>query len=182
MQISGRVIILTMFGLALGLSGGAWFYHYLGAGESAAFWGSPAGRLIVRGPEVMFYELGEFAAEGDEGERLAGRAVTRTVDLSGKPGLVHLRHVFTQDANFEWAGRRREPVSAASEWAYAVRFAEGDLAAVVLFRRDFGEVGKLAGEEVEVLPALRIAKSVTEYLGDVGALEGGEEAKMQAER
>jgi hypothetical protein len=133
--------------------------------------------LIVRGPEVTFYELGEFAADGFD-ERIAGRLIEREVDLSGKPGLIHLRHVFTQDSNFDWDGRTREPVGAASDWAYAVRFGEGDLETVVLFRRDFERIGKLDGAEVDTLPAPRIAKSVMQYLRDVGALKP--DAKPQA--
>jgi hypothetical protein len=176
-QISGRVIILTIFGIGLALSAGAWWYHYTGARKAAAFWGSPSGRLIVRGPEATFYELGEFAADGSD-EQIAGRLIEREVDLSGKPGLIHLRHVFTQDSNFDWAGRTREPVTADGDWAYAVRFGEGDLETVVLFRRDFQRIGKLDGAEVDTLPATRIAKPVMQYLGDVGALAG--EAKTQA--
>ncbi len=171
-QISGRVIILTIFGIGLALSGGAWWYHYLGARQAAAFWGSPAGRLIVRGPEVTFFHLGELAEEKPAGERIAGRVVEREVDLTGKQGLVHLRHVFTQDSNFQWEGRTREPVDAANDWGYAVRFGEGDLETVVLFRSDFERIGKLDGEEVDALPSPRIAKAVRQYLGDVGALEG----------
>jgi hypothetical protein len=185
-QISGRVIILTIFGIGLALSAGAWWYHYTGARQAAAFWGSPSGRLIVRGPEVTFYELGEVAAEDASevpaeeatGKRIAGRLVESEIDLSGKPGLIHLRHVFTQDSSFQWDGRTRESVGAASDWAYAVRFGEGELETVVLFRRDFERIGKLDGEEVDTLPAPRIAKPVMQYLGDVGALAG--EAKTQA--
>jgi hypothetical protein len=185
-QISGRVIILTIFGIGLTLSAGAWWYHYIGARQAAAFWGSPAGRLIVRGPEVTFYELGELAVEdaseesADEAtrKRIAGRIVESKIDLSGKPGLIHLRHVFTQDSNFQWEGRTREPVGAESDWAYAVRFGEGDLETLVLFRRDFERIGNLDGEEVDTLPAPRIAKPVTQYLKDIGALNL--DAKSQA--
>ena len=176
-QISGRVIILTIFGIGLALSGGAWWYHYMGARQAAAFWGSPAGRLIVRGPEVTFYELGELVADGSDEPLIAGRMIKGEIDLSGKPGLIHLRHVFTQDSNLQWDGRTREPAGK-GDWAYAVRFGEGDLSTVVLFRRDFERIGKLDGAEVDALPSPRIAKPVMQYLGDVGALAG--EAKAQA--
>src|SRR5690606_26277098 len=121
-----------IFAVALALSGGAWWYHYLGGRQTAAFWGDPAGRLIVRGPQVTFYELGDATDQpaeppADHGapEHLAGRPVARTVDLSGEPGLIHLRHVFTQDSHFAWDARKREP-AAAGDWAYAIRFAEGE--------------------------------------------------------
>jgi hypothetical protein len=180
-QISGRIIILTIFGIGLALSAGAWWYHYMGGRHAAAFWGSPAGRLIVRGPEVTFHELGEAnpepSADATAPELIAGLPVVAKVDLSDEPGLIHLRHVFTQDANFQWDAREREPV-AASDWAYAVRFGEGDTSVTVLFRRDFERIGKLDGEEVETLPSPRIGKPVRQYLGDIGALNT--DAKPQA--
>ena len=174
MQISGRVIILSAFGLAVAMSGGAWWYHYTQVRQAAAFWGSPGGRLLVRGPEVTFYELGEILdeADGNEAETIAGRPVVASSDLSGKQGLVHLRHALYQDSNLQWEGRRREPIDAADDWVYAVRFADGDEEMTALFPRDFSRVGQVDGEELDVLPSPRISESVRRYLTDIGAVQG----------
>ncbi|HEX6960505.1 MAG TPA: hypothetical protein VF175_01450 [Lacipirellula sp.] len=169
MQVSGRLIILAAFALAIVMSGGAWLYHYSQVRQIAAFWGHPAGRLLVRGPEVTFFELGEIGDEPSAIGVLAGRPIESQTDLSAKEGLVHLRHVFYYDANFTWKDRRREPVNA-TDWAYAVRFAEGDQELFVLLRDDFARVGKLAGDQVDALPAPRIADSVQEYLTDIGVI------------
>ena len=174
MQVSGRVVILSAFGLAIAMSAGAWWYHYAQVRQAAAFWGSPGGRLLVRGTEVIFYELGDASDEAaDEGaEKIAGRQVISSIDLSGKQGLVHLRHALYQDSNFQWDGRQREPIDAADDWAYAVRFGDGDQTMTALLRRDFGRVGRLEGDEVDALPAPRITEPVRRYLSDIGALRG----------
>jgi hypothetical protein len=183
MQVSGRVIILAAFGLAIAMSGGAWWYHYTQVRQAAAFWGSPGGRLLVRGPEVTFYELGDVAeeADGKVAETMAGRPVVSSSDLSGKPGLVHLRHALYQDSSFQWEGRRREAVDAADDWVYAVRFAEGPEEMTAVFTRDFSRVGRVTGDEVDVLPSPRISDSVRRYLTDIGAVnDAATGAKPQA--
>jgi hypothetical protein len=183
MQISGRVIILATFGLAVAMSGGAWWYHYTQVRHAAAFWGSPDARLLVRGPEVTFFELGDLSDEpvGKDAQSIAGRSVISTSDLSGKQGLVHLRHALYQDSNFQWESRRREPIDAADDWVYAVRFADGHEAMTALFPRDFSRVGRVSGGELDVLPSPRMSDSVRRYLTDIGAVKDEEaDAKSQA--
>jgi hypothetical protein len=182
MQISGRLIIVVIFALAIAMSGGAWLYQYSYSRHSAEFWG-PAGALIVKSPELQLLELahagssadGEDAgAEVDLSNQVAGRNVVNHRDLRKKPGLIHLRHVFTQDGNFAWDERSVEPVDGGKqEWIYALRFVDGDAEQIVLFTRDFEMMGKLSadGAQVEVLPCARMAGAVTTYLRDVGALE-----------
>lgn len=181
MQISGRLIIVGMFALAIAMSGGAWLYQYSYSRHSAEFWG-PAGRLVVKSPELQLLELAATpAGDGDEEaeaeanltNQVAGRAVVDHHDLRKKPGLIHLRHVFTQDSNFQWEHRAVEPVDGEREWAYAVRFVDGEAEQIVLFTRDFEVMGKLSadGKQVETLPCARMAGAVTTYLRDVGALE-----------
>jgi hypothetical protein len=183
MQVSGRVIILAAFGLAIAMSGGAWWYHYTQVRQAAAFWGPSDGRLLVRGPEVTFFELGQAADESDaeDAESIAGRQVATMSDLSGKQGLVHLRHALYQDSNFQWEGRRREAADASNDWKYAVRVGDGDAEMTALFPRDFSRVGHLTGDQIDVLPSPRISKSVRRYLTDIGAINGDEVgAKPQA--
>lgn len=181
MQISGRLVILVTVGLALAMSGGAWWYQYQASRQAAAFWGADAARLLVGSEQVVLLELGEPLAEGD-GEAVAGRAIAATCELSDKPGLVHLRHAFTQDADFDWTGRRRQLLQDSGPWAYALRFSRGTAALVVLLREDMQEIGKLAlsaqgAAEVDVLPCPRLAKPVRQYLADVNSLSGESSAR-----
>jgi len=170
MQVSGRIIILAAFGIALALSGGAWWYHYQASRRAAEYWGGDGARLLVKAPKLEFLELGETAAASEERATVAGRAVAAKHDLSNKPGLVHLRFVFTQDVNFAWDARRRE-AAGAGDWAYALRLVDGRRQLVVLLRRDFNEIGKLDGPNVDVVASPRIASSLRQYLTDIGVLK-----------
>jgi hypothetical protein len=176
MQISGRIIILTAFAVALALSGGAWWYQYESSNRAAAYWGPTGARLLVKAPRVEFLELGQ-PGEAAKGASLAGRPVVAEHDLSDKQGLVHLRFVFTQDAYYLWDGRRHEPVNDGQRWAYALRFAEGDQTLEVLLASNFKQIGRLEGDHVDALPSPRIAASVMKYLTDVGVLNGAAAAR-----
>ena len=176
MQISGRLIIAIVLILAVAMSGGAWLYQYGYSRHAAAFWGAPAARLIIKSPRLDLMELGPAGADSDqedgEKERIAGQLVATKHDLSSKPGLIHLRHVFTQDSNFDWAAQRREPAAGSRDWGYALCFADGDQQLLVLLDRDFKLAGRLSadGQQVDLLPCPRLATPLIRYLTDVGAL------------
>ncbi len=165
-QVSGRLIILLVVGIGVVMAAGAWWYRWQESRRAAAFWGDEVG-LLTNAPQVELLELG---SEGEE--NVAGRAVKSVVDLSQKRGLIHLRFVFAEDANFQWDQQRREAVNDGTAWAYALRFADGDRKLVVLFSREFDLVGKLEadGEHVHVVPIPRAASAIRKYLMDIGAI------------
>jgi hypothetical protein len=185
MQISGRLVIVAMFVLAISMAAGAWLYQYSYSRRSAEFWGESS-RLIGKSPELQFLVLESTPAEGDasgddQTNAVAGRPVTDYHDLRNEKGLIHLRHVFIQDDNFSWGARQVEPAASTRDWAYALRFVEGPSEQVVLLGRDFKVLGKLStdGKQVDVLPCPRIATPLQRYLTDVGALKP--KAKSDAE-
>lgn len=176
MQISGRPVIVVMFVLAFAMSGGAWLYQYSYSRRSAEFWGESS-RLIGKSPELQFLTLepapqGDEANGGDLENAVAGRTVTNHHDLRNEKGLIHLRHIFIQDDNFQWDARSREPAASERDWGYALRFVEGPSEQIALLGSDFQLLGKLSadGEQVDVLPCPRIAVPLRRYLTDVGAL------------
>ena len=176
MQISGRLVIAVVLILAVAMSGGAWLYQYSYSRQAAAFWGAPAARLLVKSPQLDLLTLSPAGGDQDDqpGERelIAGQPVAAAHDLSAKPGLIHLRHVFTQDSNFDWAAQSREPATGSRDWGYALRFAEGGQQLTVLLDEDFKVLGRLTddGQQVDLLPCPRLAEPVARYLTDVGAL------------
>src|SRR3954465_13911206 len=107
MQVSGRLIILVTVGFGFLMAGGAWWYRYQESQRAAAFWGEDVG-LLTTAPKVELLELGGGPEGSAEGEQLAGRSVAKSIDLSEKPGLIHLRWVFAEDVNFQWDGQQRE--------------------------------------------------------------------------
>jgi hypothetical protein len=162
------LIIFLTVGLGVVMAGAAWWYRWQESRRAAAFWGEEVG-LLTNAPKV---ELLEFGGEGEE--KVAGRAVKSAVDLSEKHGLIHLRFVFAEDANFEWDQQRREAVNDGTAWAHALRFVDGERRLVVLFSRDFDVVGKLEGdgEHVHVVPIPKAAAAIRKYLTDIGAIAG----------
>lgn len=179
MQVSGKILVLSTFAIGFVMASGAWWYNYQQSYRTADFWrGGGAAALIVGGPEVTLLELGDASAEGP-----LGRKVIRQFDLTAKPGLAHLRHALTYDANFEWNQRRNDRFGtsddwphkirfAKDDWPYALKFARGDRDVLVLFSRTFEELGREidsdAGPKVEVLPCPRLGPVIIKYLGEVG--------------
>ena len=177
MQISGRLVIAVVFTLALAMAGGAWVYQYTYSRQTAQFWGESS-RLIGKSPELQFLELGSLPQDEEQSDddlenSVAGRRVVSHHDLRNEKGLIHLRHVFIQDSNFQWDALSREPAASDRGWAYALRFVEGPNEQMVLLDRGFQLIGKLSadGEQVEVLPCPQIAGPLQRYLTDVGALK-----------
>lgn len=177
MQVSGRIAILAAIGFAVAMTGGAWWYQYRASRQAAAFWGTRDATLLVRSDHVALVELGDRLAENQAEETVAGRSMAASHDLSGQPGLVHLRHAFTQDANVEWDGRRTAPAGESGPWAYALVFSTGGERLVVLLSEQLDALGRLRespGHDaaVDVVPCPRLAGPVRKYLTDVGALDG----------
>lgn len=198
MQVSGKILVLGTFAIGLAMAGGAWWYNYQQSRLAAEFWGPQNAMLIVSGAKLEFLELGEpfdpaaepesaLDATGDNvdadvdsdapanaQELLAGRGVLRTVDITAKPGAVHLRHALTYDGNFAWGEEQSEPLIGDSEWKYALRFTRAEQATIALFTADFTRLGRLdeAAREVAVLPCPRMGPVFVTYLSmkDVGAL------------
>ncbi|HYO23402.1 MAG TPA: hypothetical protein VEQ85_00475 [Lacipirellulaceae bacterium] len=115
------------------------------------------------------------AQEGHAREGLiAGRRPARAFELTGKPGLVHMRHALTYDANFDWAGATQEQLPARPDWSYALRFTGPRGALVVLAPADFTRIGRVAdgGGAVDVVPCPQLGPVLLKYLQqpDVGAL------------
>ena len=176
MQLSGRLVIIAVFAIALAMAGGAWLYQYNYSRRSAEFWG-PSARLIARSPELQFLQLAPFPPDEAEppvapANSVAGRAVVDHHDLRNKRGLIHFRHAFTQDGNFLWDARSREAAASRRDWSAALRFVDGPEEQFVLLGNDFQLLGKLSpdGTQVDVLPCPRMAAAIKRYLTDVGAL------------
>jgi hypothetical protein len=173
MQHSGRLTILSMLALAAAMAGGAWWRRYQATNEAVRFWGAEGASLLAAAPVVEFLELTdqEPTASPLAAEQLAGRQVRRRHDLSHKPGLVHLRHVFTLDDNFRWQVKRE--LASRSEWRYALRFLRGREQLIILFNPTLQLLGKLepGGRYVSTLDAHRPAAPIARYLTDIGVLD-----------
>jgi hypothetical protein len=180
--VSGKLLVIATFAVGIAMSVTAWLYNYSQSDQAAEFWRSVA-PAIVRGEKVTLFELGEPGGDGPHGRR-----VIREFDLTGKQGLVHLRHALTYDANFDWNARRKEPVLAGEAWPYAFEFAadaEGGQPATVWFSRKFDamarEIETDAGWKLDILPCPRLGPVIPGYLERVGVKLGDDESQQGAD-
>lgn len=179
MQVSGRFVVLSVFALAIAMSAGAWWYHYQATKQMVAFWGPAAASLLVRGELVDAYRLRRPAADGESdaadmphwppafADRLERTAVAHD-DLTGAPGLIHLRHALTQDDSYDWDAAA---VDLAPTWEVAFRFSDGDDAVWVLLSEQLDYLGKAGadGRSIDVLPLQpKVGPVLRQYFDDVG--------------
>ena len=174
MQVSGKILVLTTFAIGFALAAGAWWFNYLQSYRAAEFWRGGDAELIIGGPEVTLFEVGDSGPNG-----VLGREVIRKFSLNDKPGLAHLRHALTYDANFDWDEKPYEPFGTGKDWPYALKFARDDRETFVLFSRTFDRLGRLvdaaSGTVVDVLPCPRLGPVIIRYLGEIGIKLKGEQ-------
>jgi hypothetical protein len=179
MQVSGKLLVITTFVIGLLMASGAWWYNYQQSCLAAQFWGAEAATLIIGSDKVELLELVDNA--GETRDTVANRAVHSSYDLTGKRGLVHLRHALTYDANFQWDDRYEAPISNLRKWTNALRFTKGDRQLCVLFTFDFKTLAKITALppssfpdsfKLEALPCPQLGPVILNYLmqPDVGAL------------
>lgn len=147
----GKLAILAMVLLAAALGTLACWVHYARGRQMMEFWSVDGANLIRHADrvELLLLQPVQDAARDpgppsdwpatdagdDQVERLEiqGRsyAVSRALDISRQPGLVHARHALIVDGNFE----RPEP-SSLGQWPFpfAARFSDGSQHVTVAFQ------------------------------------------------
>jgi hypothetical protein len=174
-QIPGKILVLATFGIGVAMAAGAWWYNYQQSYRAAEFWGARDAAQLVGNSQLKILSLMDRAvAEPSKGDSapqvIAGRNAVEEADLTGKPGLVHLRHALTYDANFAW-DQRRAPPDRTADWAFAFQFAKDEATPlVVVFTRDFEQLGRVDadGHVVDTLPCPKLGPVIREYLGKLG--------------
>ena len=111
------VIGLLVLGVTAGLVG-IW-YQRGQTRRCLAYYGPDAARMVTAAPVVELWTLGPGAEPG-------ALVALKRADVSGAPGLVHLRRGLVEDANFRWqvgpsAVSGRLPAEA---WDRALGFAD----------------------------------------------------------
>jgi len=156
--ISGKIAIISILVVAVGLTSFAWWYRYQQGRRTMEFWGPEAAQLIRHAPRVELFELDETLEAFKSGEL----SKVRSFDLSNAPGLVHARHSLIVDRNFRW-DESSANTAANIAWDVAWRFIDGDKQTTVLLDYETGAVRDAAGERVALLhPA--IAGGMRDYI------------------
>ncbi|MBX7074028.1 MAG: hypothetical protein K1X71_12850 [Pirellulales bacterium] len=133
-QIPGRLAIIVIVLVAVGLSVAAWCYWYVVGRQAQTYWGTAAALIITRAPEVELFELGPPQAESSAGDALLidGQSYSilqrRELAKSRAPGFTHIRALLTRDAAFDW---QADPDACQPQWRYALRFGNAEKSAIV---------------------------------------------------
>jgi hypothetical protein len=110
--ISGKLVILTVVGLALIGGGFSWWFRYTATHRAAIFWGPEAVRLIREAPAVYWIVLGPIEDEAahvhvadnpfaDHYHTLGGAwRVAERREITNARGLIHLRNELLMDRSF----------------------------------------------------------------------------------
>jgi hypothetical protein len=135
MQVSGRLVIIGIVGLALTGACASWWFRYAATHRAAEFWG-PQASVLIR--EATFVELIELSPIERDTKDAFGYTVVlgeesfeflRRHDISAARGLVHLRHALLDDRSFVWPSRVDIP---SADWRWGLRFSEPESAPLVL--------------------------------------------------
>jgi hypothetical protein len=97
MQVSGKLVIIGIVGLALAAAGASWWFRYSATHRAAQFWGPEGARLIRDAPTVYLVKL----PVSEPPHSLVG-PVGVAYNISKARGLLHLRNALLEDRSFDW--------------------------------------------------------------------------------
>jgi hypothetical protein len=125
MQISGKWLILFIFGTALAMAIFAWSFQYLRGRRVLELYGVDAARLIrVDADRIELLQLdasstsNEFVKIGDQ-----ELPVVETIEISRVRGILHARQALIEDSSYDW---NRSLADCTPNWVYVLRFSHGD--------------------------------------------------------
>lgn len=124
-MVRGKLVILTILGLAAAMTGFAVWYRYQQSDQSVALWGADHARRMRNAPQVEAWKLGagsssSTAATAPDGQNVA---IASRRELTDIPDLSYIRRALVTDAFFEW-----DKPSAADKrphWTHVLRFRNG---------------------------------------------------------
>lgn len=162
-SISGKYVIIAIFGLALAATGYAVWYRYQQSNRAVALWGPEHAGRMRNAPTVEVWRI-DTAAETIPGETVlapggAQATVTSKRVLENIPDLTYIRRAFLTDAFFLW----EETPDCEPEWAYRLQFRDGD-ATTSLWLDDACDQVQLAETGVTAKMNAPLFKSVRSFL------------------
>jgi hypothetical protein len=121
----GKVLIVVMLGVALGLAAFAWAWNYQRSAKARAFWGERAAAIrFAKKVEAFRLNLPEDSADYTDLHPLQGglyQYADEPIDISAAPGLLNARTSLMSDDGFDWSVEPSTPAPS-PEWKYGARF------------------------------------------------------------
>jgi hypothetical protein len=141
-QLSGKLVILGIVGVALAAAGTSWWFRYAATRRAAEFYGDHV-RLIRDAPVVELLQFDLSTAGGFVEDELRMDALNRFLerptsrqDISTAPGLTHLRAALLEDRSYIWPSRSAKP-SDLWQWILVFRNDQSGGGVVVMFSPDW---------------------------------------------
>ena len=171
MKLSGKVVILGIFGVALAGAVATIWFQYNARKRSREFWGPENALVIGRAATVELCRLQARATkEADDPKQISIGGtrfdLSETKDISKAKGLVHVRDALIRDSAFDWDRQRGE---CQADWQYVFRFSGDDGTVQVALDTHCQRLKLLPdGKDVSVSPMYRGLKELIDREMDAG--------------
>jgi hypothetical protein len=155
----GKLVILGIFAMAIGLAGYAWWHHLQAGRRSAHFWGAPSAVQVRYAPQVEFLPLRPL----DPTDEPLGKMVTicgtaysvgDPVEVTGTRGLVHARHALVDDLSYAWSTKPAD----LGTWEFLLRFRNAEQTVTVAFDTEQGRICYVEQSKLnQLIPKIALA-------------------------
>ncbi|HUE72746.1 MAG TPA: hypothetical protein VMP01_17805 [Pirellulaceae bacterium] len=128
----GKLAVLSILVLAIGLAGFAWWYNYHKSQRPIEFWGRNGIARIRHAPQVELLRLRREAGTSS-GLTISANsyAVSAQADISKTQGLKNGRDALVRDDSYDWKAVEND--RSLSEYTHAVRFRDASGTTTVAF-------------------------------------------------
>jgi hypothetical protein len=168
----GKLVIVSMLGVAVIAAGFSVWYHYRNQQRALKFWGPTTAMLIAEAPHAQAIALGESSggtsADDGGGQATAApqaadtpREPPASIDFGGSSwkvlhsknviparGISNVRRALVLDMTYDW---KSPPPLDDPQWQYALEFNNGRYWATVLFDFDSRQVALTNGKKTALL-------------------------------
>ena len=133
-DIQGKLVIISIFGMAIAMSAYAWWHNIHTGNQVIEFFGIETATRTRHADSIELLLLDKGAQQESGREKIDSsvgpRAVLSSQNITNRPGLVHLRHMFIQDHTYQWNQSVPELVP---EWTFALRFMDASGTTTLIF-------------------------------------------------
>jgi hypothetical protein len=130
MRTSGKLVVLSIFVIALLMAAFAWWWNRQQGWRALEFWGKDSALAIRDGKKV---ELLQLRPKNGRLVDLEAFDIVETKDISQAQGLIHARHSLLQDASFDWNIKAVGISQTEPRDLFAVRFTRQDVITTIVF-------------------------------------------------